>query len=125
MAVTKIKAIRSTVEKAISYITSITSPAKTDEKLLVSQFAIDKNFMLAKCFDDFLRLMQESGYKVKEGKCISFRVKIQINSIPKTFKNQHISIPRQHHIGVCGGFFILFLSLATIDCLRKISIIKA
>ena len=41
------------------------------------RFAIDKNIMLAKDFDDFLRLMQESGYEVKQGKYISFRAEGQ------------------------------------------------
>ncbi len=37
------------------------------------RFAIDKNVVIAKDFEDFLRLMQESGYEVKSGKYISFR----------------------------------------------------
>ena len=41
------------------------------------RFAIDKNIMLAKDFDDFMRLMQESGYEVKQGKYISFRAEGQ------------------------------------------------
>ena len=41
------------------------------------RFAIDKNIMLAKDFDDFLRLMQESRYEVKLGKYISFRAEGQ------------------------------------------------
>ena len=41
------------------------------------RFAIDKNIVLAKDFDDFLRLMQESGYEVKQGKFISFRAEGQ------------------------------------------------
>ena len=41
------------------------------------RFAIDKNIMLAKDFDDFLRLMQESGYEIKSGKYISFRAEGQ------------------------------------------------
>ena len=41
------------------------------------RFAIDKNIALAKDFDDFLRLMQESGYEVKQGKYISFRAEGQ------------------------------------------------
>ena len=41
------------------------------------RFAIDKNVVLAKDFDDFLRLMQESDYEVKSGKYISFRAKGQ------------------------------------------------
>ena len=41
------------------------------------RFAIDKNIVLAKDFDDFLRLMQESGYEVKSGKYISFRAEGQ------------------------------------------------
>ena len=41
------------------------------------RFAIDKNVVLAKDFDDFLRLMQESGYEVKQGKFISFRAEGQ------------------------------------------------
>ena len=49
MAATKIKAIRSTVEKAISYITS---PAKTDEKLLVSSYGCSKDLMAAREFKD-------------------------------------------------------------------------
>ena len=41
------------------------------------RFAIDKNVVLAKDFDDFLRLMQESGYEVKSDKYISFRAEWQ------------------------------------------------
>ena len=41
------------------------------------RFAIDKNIVLAKDFDDFLRLMQDSGYEVKSGKYISFRAEGQ------------------------------------------------
>ena len=41
------------------------------------RFAVDKNIMLAKDFDDFIRLMQESGYEVKQGKYISFRAEGQ------------------------------------------------
>ena len=41
------------------------------------RFAIDKNVVLAKDFDDFLRLMQESGYEVNSGKYISFRAEGQ------------------------------------------------
>ena len=41
------------------------------------RFAIDKNIVLAKDFDDFLRLMQEAGYEVKNGKYISFRAEGQ------------------------------------------------
>ena len=41
------------------------------------RFAIDKNIAIAKDFDDFLRLMQESGYEVKQGKFISFRAEGQ------------------------------------------------
>ena len=41
------------------------------------RFAIDKNVVLAKDFDDFLRLMQESEYEVKSGKYISFRAEGQ------------------------------------------------
>ena len=41
------------------------------------RFAIDKNIMFAKDFDDFLRLMQESGYEIKSGKYISFRAEGQ------------------------------------------------
>ena len=41
------------------------------------RFAIDKNIMLAKDFDDFLRLMRESGYEIKSGKYISFRAEGQ------------------------------------------------
>ena len=41
------------------------------------RFAIDKNVVLAKDFDDFLRLMQESGYEIKSGKFISFRAEGQ------------------------------------------------
>ena len=41
------------------------------------RFAIDKNIALAKDFDDFLRLMQDSGYEVKSGKYISFRAEGQ------------------------------------------------
>ena len=41
------------------------------------RFAIDKNVVLAKDFDDFLRLMQENGYEVKSGKYISFRAEGQ------------------------------------------------
>ena len=41
------------------------------------RFAIDKNIVLAKDFDGFLRLMQESGYEVKQGKYISFRAEGQ------------------------------------------------
>ena len=41
------------------------------------RFAIDKNIALAKDFDDFLRLMQDSGYEVKQGKYISFRAEGQ------------------------------------------------
>ena len=41
------------------------------------RFAIDKNIMFAKDFDDFIRLMQESGYEVKMGKYISFRAEGQ------------------------------------------------
>ena len=41
------------------------------------RFAIDKNVVLAKDFDDFIRLMQESGYEVKQGKYISFRAEGQ------------------------------------------------
>ena len=41
------------------------------------RFAIDKNIVLAKDFDDFLRLMQEAGYEVKSGKYISFRAEGQ------------------------------------------------
>ena len=41
------------------------------------RFAIDKNIVLAKDFDDFLRLMQESGYEIKSGKYISFRAEGQ------------------------------------------------
>ena len=41
------------------------------------RFAIDKNVVLAKDFDDFIRLMQESGYEVKSGKYISFRAEGQ------------------------------------------------
>ena len=41
------------------------------------RFAIDKNIKFAKDFDDFIRLMQESGYEVKSGKYISFRAEGQ------------------------------------------------
>ena len=41
------------------------------------RFAIDKNIILAKDFDDFIRLMQESGYEVKSGKYVSFRAEGQ------------------------------------------------
>ena len=41
------------------------------------RFAIDKNIMLAKDFDDFIRLIQESGYEVRSGKYISFRAEGQ------------------------------------------------
>ncbi len=41
------------------------------------RFAIDKNVVIAKDFDDFLRLMQVSGYEVKQGKYISFRAEGQ------------------------------------------------
>ena len=41
------------------------------------RFAIDKNVVLAKDFDDFLRLMQESGYEIKSVKYISFRAEGQ------------------------------------------------
>ena len=41
------------------------------------RFAIDKNVVLAKDFDDFLRLMQGAGYEVKSGKYISFRAEGQ------------------------------------------------
>ena len=41
------------------------------------RFAIDKNIAIAKDFDDFLRLMQESGYEVKSGKYVSFRAEGQ------------------------------------------------
>lgn len=41
------------------------------------RLAIDKNVVLAKDFDDFLRLMQESGYEIKSGKFISFRAEGQ------------------------------------------------
>ena len=41
------------------------------------RFAIDKNIAIAKDFDDFLRLMQESGYEIKSGKFISFRAEWQ------------------------------------------------
>lgn len=39
--------------------------------------AIDKCVITAKDFDDFLRLMQESGYEIKSGKYISFRAEGQ------------------------------------------------
>ena len=41
------------------------------------RFAIDKNIVLAKDFDDFIRLMQKSGYEIKQGKYISFRAEGQ------------------------------------------------
>ena len=48
MAVTKIKAIRSTVDSAIAYIIN---PAKTDEKLLVSSFGCSADLMAAREFE--------------------------------------------------------------------------
>ena len=41
------------------------------------RFAINKNIVLAKDFDDFIRLMQKSGYEIKQGKYISFRAEGQ------------------------------------------------
>ena len=41
------------------------------------RFAIGKNIIIAKDFDDFLRLMQESRYEIKQGKYISFRAEGQ------------------------------------------------
>ena len=41
------------------------------------RFAIDKNIKFAKDFDDFIRLMQKSGYEIKQGKYISFRAEGQ------------------------------------------------
>ena len=102
MAVTKIKPIRGTVNKAIAYIID---PKKTDDELLVSSFGcaasesaakefewtrnlaakkgtswkqklkqmIDRLVITAKDYDEFLKLMQEAGYEIKTGKYISFR----------------------------------------------------
>lgn len=38
---------------------------------------IDRLVITAKDYDDFLRLMQEAGYEIKTGKCISFRAEGQ------------------------------------------------
>ncbi len=57
MAVTKIKAIRSTVDSAIAYITN---PAKTDEKLLVSSFGCSVE-TAAKEFDWTKEMAKQHG----------------------------------------------------------------
>lgn len=48
-------------------------PKDTIKRKHLLMDTVDKNIAVAHSFDEFLGLMQESGYEVKIGKCISFR----------------------------------------------------
>ena len=58
MAITKIKPITSTVEKAIDYIIS---PSKTDEKLLVSSYGCSSDLMAAREFEWTREVAKQDG----------------------------------------------------------------
>ena len=66
MAVTKIKPIRGTVNKAIAYIID---PKKTDDELLVSSFACAASDTAAKEFEWTRNLAAQQGAQISNCTC--------------------------------------------------------
>lgn len=62
--------------KGMSYKEYTEAKRGTSWKQKLKQ-TIDRLVITAKDYDDFLRLMQEAGYEIKPGKCISFRAEGQ------------------------------------------------
>ena len=86
MAVTKIKAIRSTVDSAIAYIIN---PAKTDEKLLVSSFGCSVE-TAAKEFDWTREIAKQHGLA---------SVKVLARHLIQSFDVGEVSAEKAHEIG--------------------------
>ncbi len=88
MAVTKIKAIRSTVDSAIAYIIS---PAKTDEKLLVSSYGCSSNLMAAREFEWTWEAAKQDGLA---------SVKVLARRLIQSFDVGEVSAEKAHEIGL-------------------------
>ena len=87
MAITKIKPITSTVEKAINYIIS---PAKTDEKLLVSSYGCSSDLMAAREFEWTWEAAKQDGLA-----CI----KVLARHLIQSFDVGEVSAEQAHEIG--------------------------
>ena len=87
MAVTKIKPITSTVEKAIDYIIS---PAKTDEKLLVSSYGCSSDLMAAREFEWTWEAAKQDGLA---------SVKVIARHLIQSFDVGEVSAEQAHDIG--------------------------
>ena len=86
MAITKIKPITSTVEKAIDYIIS---PAKTDEKLLASSFGCSVE-TAAKEFEWTWEVAKQEGLA---------NVKVLARHLIQSFDVGEVSAEQAHEIG--------------------------
>ena len=62
--------------KGMSYMEYTEAKRETSWKQKLKQ-TIDRNIIMAKDYDEFLKLMQDAGYEIKPGKYISFRAEGQ------------------------------------------------
>lgn len=87
MAITKIKPIRETVNKAIDYILN---PAKTDDSLLISSYGCSANSFAAQEFEWTRTLAESAGYS---------SVKVIGRHLIQSFEEGEVTPEQAHKIG--------------------------